>query len=255
MGVLDGKAAFVTGGASGMGEAVARRLAAAGARVAVADIDAARGAAVASSIGDEAHFLEHDVTSEDDWRENMAWVTEHFGALHIVVNSAGINPMGSIVDTSYADWRRTFAVNADGMYLGCRYGVITISETSRSGGAIVNISSPQADRVSSALAAYGASKAAGLNLTRSVALYCAEQGNGIRCNAVLPGAVLTPMTERFIDAQPDREAALKAVAAMHPMNRVCEPEEVAEAVLFLASDAASFITGATLPVDGGYLAA
>jgi 3(or 17)beta-hydroxysteroid dehydrogenase len=255
MGALDGKVVFVTGAASGMGEACARRLAAAGARVIVADVDAAKGAAVAAGIGDAALFLKHDVASEDDWQANMKTVIGRFGALHVVVNSAGINPMGNIVDTSYADWRRTFAVNCDGMYLGCRYGVKTIAETSPAGGAIVNISSPQADRVSSALAAYGASKAAGLNLTRSVALYCAEQGNNIRCNAVLPGAVLTPMTERFIDAQPDREAAVKMVAAMHPMNRMCEPEEVAEAVLFLASDAASFITGVALPVDGGYLAA
>jgi 3(or 17)beta-hydroxysteroid dehydrogenase len=253
--VLGGRIAFVTGAASGMGEASARRLAAAGARVVLADVDKAKGESVAASIGEAALFLQHDVASEDDWQANMRTVIDRFGALHILVNSAGINPMGSILDTSYADWRRTFAVNCDGIYLGCRYAVKTIMATSPQGGSIVNISSPQADRVSSALAAYGASKAAGLNLTRSVALWCAEQGNGIRCNAVLPGAVLTPMTQRFIDAQPDREAAVKAVAAMHPMNRMCEPEEVAEAVLFLASDAASFITGVALPVDGGYLAA
>ncbi len=255
MGVLDGKVAFVTGAASGMGEACARRLAAAGARVVLADVDTARGEAVAAGIGDDALFLRHDVASEDDWQAGMEAVAGRFGALHVLVNSAGINPMGSILDTTYADWRRTFAVNCDGMYLGCRYGIRTMLATAPGGGAIVNISSPQADRVSSGLAAYGASKAAGLNLTKSVALWCAEQGNGIRCNAVLPGAVLTPMTRRFIDAQPDRAAAVSMVAAMHPMNRMCEPEEVVEAVLFLASDAASFITGVALPVDGGYLAA
>jgi 3(or 17)beta-hydroxysteroid dehydrogenase len=251
---LDGKVAYITGAASGAGAATARRLVAAGAKVVVADVDESNGKAVAASIGNNAVFMMHDITNEDDWKRNLQATVDQFGALHILVNCAGITLLGNIVETSYEHWRRAFSILADGMYMGCHHGVKTIEATSPLGGSIVNISSPQGERVASNLAAYGAAKAAGLNLTRSVALYCAEASNGIRCNSVLPGGMLTAMTEDFISDAPDREEAIKGIAAMHPMKRVCEPEEVAEAVLYLASDASSFVTGINLPVDGGYLA-
>ena len=251
---LLGRVAFVTGAASGISAAVARRLAVAGARVVLADVDEAGGRKVAAGIGGDACFMRLDVASEDGWKECMAATVQRFGALHVLVNGAGINPTGNISDVSFADWRRVFGVNCDGMFLGCKYGVKTMMETSPKGGAIVNITSPMGDRVSSVLTAYSASKAAAQALTKSVALYCAEQKTGIRCNAVQPGTILTPMVQRYIDVAPDPEAMLQHVKTMQPMGRVGEANEVAEAVLFLASDAASFITGVKLPVDGGYLA-
>lgn len=251
---LDGKVAFVTGAASGVGAATARRLAAAGAKIVATDVDEVNGRAVAESIGEAAMFLKHDITSEDDWKTALEATVDRFGALNILVNSAGITLLGTIVETTFEEWRRGFSVHADGMFLGCHHGVKTIEATSSSGGSIINISSPQGERASSNLIAYGAAKAAGLNLTKSVALYCAEAGNGIRCNAVLPGGMVTAMTEVFIAGAPDRDEAIKGIAAMHPIGRVCEPEDVGEAVLYLASDASSFVTGISLPVDGGYLA-
>ena len=251
---LDGKVAVVTGAASGAGAVIARRLAAAGANVVATDIDEANGRAVAESIGEAAIFLKHDITSEDDWKTTMQVTVDRFGALNILVNSAGITLLGNIVELTLAEWRRGFSVHADGMFLGCQQGVKTIAATSPSGGSIINISSPVGERPLSNLAAYGAAKAAGINLTKSVALYCAEAGNGIRCNAVLPGGMVTAMTEVFIAGAPDRDEAIKGIAAMHPMGRVCEPEDVAEAALYLASDASSFVTGISMPVDGGLMA-
>ena len=248
MGSIDGKVALIAGGASGMGAATARLFAAEGARAFIGDVDRAAGEAMAREIGAAATFITLDVASEPDWEHAVAQI----GRLDFLVNSAGINPAGSIVDATYEDWRRTFAVNVDGMFLGCKHAVRTMMRTGTKG-AIVNVSSPQAVRVAPVLVAYGASKAAGLNLTKSVALFCAE--HGIRCNAVLPGAVRTAMTERFLATLPDYEDGVRQVAAMHPMNRMCSAEEVAQTILFLVTDASSFITGAAVPVDGGYLAA
>jgi len=243
---------LVSGASSGIGSAVARRLAHRGATVYLGDIDAAAGAALAVQLGGQARFCELDVTSENAWEKAIGIVVSERGRLDGLVNCAGINPVGNIVDATYADWRRTFAVNVDGMFLGCKHAVRAMLERGTKG-SIVNIASPQAIRVATNLVAYGASKAAALNLTKSVALFTADKG--IRCNAVLPGAVRTSMVERFLATIPDYEAGLRQIAAMHPMNRMCEADEVAAAVAFLITKESSFVTGVALPIDGGYLAA
>jgi len=127
---LDGKVAYITGAASGAGAATARRLVAAGAKVVVADVDESNGNAVAASIGNNAVFMTHDITNEDDWKRNLQATVDQFGALHILVNCAGITLLGNIVETSYEHWRRAFSILADGMYMGCHHGVKTIEATS-----------------------------------------------------------------------------------------------------------------------------
>jgi NAD(P)-dependent dehydrogenase (short-subunit alcohol dehydrogenase family) len=252
MNALSGKIALVAGAASGIGAATAHALAAAGATVLLGDIDGKGVDSLAAKIGGAAYPVELDVTVEKQWEAAVGFALERFRRLDLLVYSAGINPGGTVVDATYDDWRRTFAVNVDGMFLGCKHAVRAMMAKGVKG-AIVNVSSPQAIRTAPSLVAYGASKAATLNLTKSVALFGAE--HGIRCNAVLPGAVRTAMTERFLATLEDYGAGLEMVAAMHPMNRMCEADEVASAILFLLSDASSFVTGAALPVDGGYLAA
>jgi len=251
---LEGEVAFITGAASGINEAIARRFAAAGASVVVADVDKEGGERVAAEIGGDAVFMEHDVSIEDHWQRAMAAVADRFGKLTILVNGAGINPAGSIADLSYEDWRRTFAVNTDSMFFGCKYGIETMIKTAPGRGNIINLASPTGEHVMPAITAYSASKAAVHALTRAVALHCAEQDTGIRCNAVMPGTVMTQMARRFVDAAPDPETAVKAIEAMQPMKRTVRPEEVAEGALFLVSGAASAITGVILPVDAGFMA-
>ena len=245
-----GKVVFIPGAASGIGAATARLAAARGARVVLADRDVRRGTEIAGEIGNNALFLELDVSSDAAWQAVLSTVRERFGKLDVLVNAAAINPSTNIVDTSIEDWRRAFSVNADGVFLGCKYGVRLMIETNVAG-AIVNVSSPMGVKPWATLIAYSASKAAVLNLTKSVALYCAQQGTGIRCNAVIPGAVHTAMMERFLETLPDREETLARLAANQPMGRLVTVEEVAEAILYLASDGSPFVTGAVLPVDGG----
>lgn len=247
---IPGKVVFITGAASGIGAATARLAAARGARVVLADRDVRRGTEIAGEIGNNALFLELDVSSDAAWQAVLSTVRERFGKLDVLVNAAAINPSTTIVDTSIEDWRRAFSVNADGVFLGCKYGVRLMIETNVAG-AIVNVSSPMGVKPWATLIAYSASKAAVLNLTKSVALYCAQQGTCIRCNAVIPGAVHTAMMERFLETVPDREETLARLAANQPMGRLVTAEEVAEAILYLASDGSPFVTGAVLPVDGG----
>jgi len=246
---FDDKVILVTGGASGIGRAAATMLAARGGKVVFCDIDTDGGQAAAATAG--ASFSKLDVTLEDDWVRVVAQAVSNHGAIHHLVNSAGINPTGSIVDADYKDWRRTFAVNVDGMFLGCKH-VLRAMCAGGWQGSIVNLSSPQAYRTAPILVAYGASKAAAINLTKSVALFAAP--HRIRCNALLPGAVRTEMTERYLRSVPDYDDGVRQVAAMHPLNRMCEADEVARAVCFLLSEESSFVTGAVLAVDGGYLA-
>jgi NAD(P)-dependent dehydrogenase (short-subunit alcohol dehydrogenase family) len=255
-GGLADKVALISGGASGIGAAAARAFVAAGARVAIGDLQTDKGAALATELGPRAIFLRLDVTEADSWGRATAEIEARFGALTTVVNSAGISVPANIEDETLEGFRRTLAINLEGTFLGCKAAVAALK--GGRGGAIVNIASTLGARGGALLPAYSASKGGVRLLTRSVALHCAQQGYDIRVNAVLPGAIHTEMVEGYIAAGEaagsSRQAVVDGFAQVHPLKRLGRPGEVAAAVLFLASDAASNITGADLPVDGGYLA-
>ncbi|MCG8587774.1 MAG: glucose 1-dehydrogenase [Proteobacteria bacterium] len=251
-GRLEGKVALITGGASGLGAASARHMIREGARVVLADLQEERGQKLASELGDAALFVRHDVTREDDWQQLLAAARERFGALHVVLNSAGVSIPAPIDEATFEHWRQIMSVNADGTFLGCKYGVEALRESG--GGSIVNISSTMGIRGGPIFAAYCASKGAVRLLTKSVALRCAEQGWNIRCNSIHPGAIETPMMDPYLAQSPTREEGLASFGAVHPLGRVGQPHEIANTVVFLASDESSYITGAEIPVDGGFCA-
>lgn len=253
---LTEKIALISGGASGLGAATAKRFVEEGARVAIADVQEAKGRSLAQSLGDKAIFVRLDVTQEADWSFAVNAAQDHFGSLTTLVNSAGISIPGNIEEETLEGFRRTLAINLEGAFLGCKYGVAALK--AGVGGAIINVASTLGVKAGAIFPSYGASKGGVRTLTRSVALHCAEQGYDIRVNAILPGAIHTEMVEGYIDrgilAGATREQVIEGFASVHPMRRMGRPHEPANAIVFLASDDASFTTGADLPVDGGYLA-
>lgn len=251
---LDGKTALVTGGARGLGAAQCRLFASENARVAISDQDGEAAEALAEeirSLGGAAHALTLDVTSESDWLCAIDDIAATLGDLDILVNNAGIGMLGTVEDMSLADWRRTLAVNLDGVFLGTRAAIQAMKD---GGGSIINISSIKAMIGDPLTAAYGASKAGVHNLTKSAALHCAQQGYGIRVNSVHPTYVMTDLVRNAAAELDDPVAFLDEVVGRHPLGELCEPEDVAYAVLYLASDEAKRVTGTELVVDGGYLA-
>ena len=248
---LKDRIVMITGAATGIGAGIAQKFAQHGARVVVADLDAERAAATARDLGPEHFSIPLDVASDESWTEAMAEVAASAGALGVLVNCAGINPVGNVMSISLENWRRTLAVNLEGVFLGCRHAIPAIARAG--GGAIINIASPVGQKPTAALIAYGASKAGVLNLTKSVALHCAAERNGIRCNAIIPGAVHTEMTERFLRTTADYQRTLENISSGRPLGRLGTPEDIGKAAVFLASDDAAFITGESLAVDGGAL--
>ncbi|WPB86073.1 SDR family oxidoreductase [Sediminicoccus rosea] len=249
---LSGKTCVITGAARGIGSAIARRFRAEGADVIVTDRDEAGGSALAAEIG--ASFIRLDVGEEGDWLRLAALVPR----LDVMVNNAGVTGFedGPVRhDPEHArleDWRAVHRVNLDGTFLGCRYAIGAMKAAGS--GSIINISSRSGMVGIPAAAAYAASKAAIRNHTKTVALYCAEQGWKIRCNSIHPGAILTPMWEPMLGDGPGREARMAALVADTPLRRFGMPEEVAAVAAMLASDEATYVTGAELHVDGGLLA-
>lgn len=249
---LEGKTAFITGGASGIGAATARLMLREAAQVVIADLQVEAGRKLASELGDTALFVQLDVTREDDWERAVAEAEDKFDRLDILVNAAGISVPAPIDEASFEHWKQIMSVNADGVFLGCRAGVAALRRSG--GGSIVNISSTMGIRGGAAFAAYSASKGAVRLLTKSVALRCAEAGFNIRCNSVHPGATETPMIKPFARMAETRDKGLAMLASAHPLGRVAQPEEIASAILFLASDESSYMTGSELLVDGGFCA-
>ena len=251
-----GKVVLISGGASGMGAAAARRFVADGAKVIIGDIQVEKGAALLAELGEAGHFARLDVTAEADWARAVAEAERRFGRLTTVVNCAGISIPADIEAETLEGFRHTLAINLEGTFLGCKAAVATLKDGK--GGAIVNIASTLGARSGAIFPAYSASKGAVRMLTRSVALHCAAQGYDIRVNAILPGAIHTEMVEGYIAAGEaggaTREQVIAGFANVHPLKRLGRPEEVAAAIVFLSLDEAGYITGADLPVDGGYLA-
>jgi 3(or 17)beta-hydroxysteroid dehydrogenase len=253
---VDGKVALVTGAGAGIGRVTANLLAKGGARVVTTDIDGAAAAETAAAIerlGGAAYSLPHDVTDEESWRGAVASAKDKWQRLDILVNNAGISVAEDIEDTSLESWRRVLAVDLDGVFLGMKHAIRAMKA---GGGSIVNISSVLGLVGDGSLTSYGAAKGGVRSLTKAVALYCGERGYAIRVNSVHPGFVLTAMTMQGL-RQFDRDkikALREDMIRRHPIGRLGEPIDVARAVLFLASDDSSFITGSELVVDGGYTA-
>lgn len=254
---LKDKVALVTGGAAGLGMAIAQRLSQEGARVVITDISTDRGAAAARAH--DLDFLQQDVSDEASWDAIVGEVEARFGALHILVNNAGIlGPLDAATpeNTTLDSWRQMFAVNVEGVFLGCRAAISAMRRAR--GGAIVNLSS-MADKLATPnTTAYGASKAAVRHLTRSVAQYCAEQKIGVRCNSVHPGMVLTDMLKDGLTRLAEqRGVSFDEVAAKSsgkiPLGGFTLPEDIAATVAFLVSDDARHMTGCALRVDGGLI--
>jgi NAD(P)-dependent dehydrogenase (short-subunit alcohol dehydrogenase family) len=248
-GRFQGRVVAVTGGATGIGAATARAFAREGAQVTILDVNSAEGEATAAAIG--GRFRAVDVSEEDAVREAVGEMVRDFGRLDVMHANAGIEWVKGIAQTTLCEWRRVIDVNLTGVYLACRYALLRMME--QRSGAIVVTASPHAVNTVPDAGAYAASKGGVLALTRALALEGAPYG--VRVNCLLPGATDTPMLRREAQAAPDPEEQIRRFALIHPLARLCRPEEVAEAALFLASDAASFVTGAALPVDGGLLAA
>lgn len=251
-GVLAGRVALVTGGASGIGLAIARRFVEEGAVVMVADLDE-RATEPAAQLGAGTHAVALDVSDEADWADAVAACRERHGRLDVLVNNAGVAGSGAPQDPErieLADWHEILRVNLDGVMLGCRAAIPAMAQGG--GGAIVNVSSVTGRLATPRAIAYGAAKAGVNHLTLSVALHCARRGHPIRCNAIEPGTIRTPMTEQVLSAGSDREAGVAAARKRIPVGELGEPEDIAYLATYLASDAARYLTGAIIPVDGGW---
>lgn len=250
------KTALISGAASGIGRATALLFAREGARVAVTDMDEEGCRAVAEKIlsdGGHAVWQKLDVTREADWEGALAQVDEAWGPLNVFVASAGISLAKPVTEMELSEWQRVLAINLDGVFLGTKHAIRAMRG---GGGSIVLVSSASGIKASAGASAYAASKAAVRQFARAVALECGA--DGIRVNTVLPGGVKTPMWramgfwEDLLREHGTEEKVWKALGAGTPLGRFAEPEEIAQAILYLASDAAKFVTGAELVIDGGW---
>ncbi len=262
-GRVTGKIALVTGGASGIGRACSETLAAEGATVVLTDIQDTAGKAVAAAItarGGAAIFLHQDVTSEAEWIAIVADVRARYGRLDILVNNAGIGIGGLVTEMSLETWRRQQSINVEGVFLGVKHCLPLMREGGGKG-SIINMSSVAGLKGSAGMSSYCATKGAVRLFTKSVALECAAAGDGIRCNSVHPGIIDTPIWDSIGEtiAVPGQQAGanrpdLDAITAMGaPLARPGVPSEIADGVLYLASDQSSYVTGSELVIDGGWV--
>jgi len=264
---LDGMISLVSGAASGIGAETARTLAAAGSNVVLVDINERAGTEVAGEIeaaGNKARFHRLDVTREEDWKTVTERVCEELGGLDVLVNNAGVESIRLISDLTLEEWHRVCHVNLDGVFLGTKYGIWAMTEGSRSrpkGGSIVNLSSVAGIIGAAGQSAYNMTKGGVRLFTKSAALECARLQLGVRVNSVHPGVIETPMVDEAWQAWTavgygETEAETREVVlGLHPIGRLGRPADIAKAILYLASEDSSFVTGAELVVDGGFTAA
>jgi 3(or 17)beta-hydroxysteroid dehydrogenase len=258
---MAGKSAFVAGAASGIGRATALLLARESATVCCVDIDAEGAGATAALIeetGGRASSGRLDVTSEESWRAALEQATDLFGRLDVLVNSAGISFGCPVTEMSLEEWRRVLTVNLEGVFLGTKHAILAMRRTG--GGSIVHISSASGLKASPGASAYSASKAAVCMFVKAAAKECLQNGDRIRINTVCPGGVKTPLWRDMpffrdlVETTGSEEAAFQELAKSDPQGRFAEPEEIAQAVLYLASDESLYVTGTDLVIDGGYTA-
>lgn len=254
-GRVAGKLALVTGAAQGLGAAQARMLAREGARVLCTDINESGAAETARAIEREcgagaAFSLTLDVTQEQQWEEVIDAARERLGGLSILVNNAGVGVRGNIETCTYAEWKRGFAINVDSVFLGCQKALPLMKD--HQPGSIINISSIAGLIASDTMPGYNASKAAVWMLSKSIALYCAKMDWNIRCNSVHPTFIDTPILDGIVvSSGKEKSVVMDKLARQIPLKRVGEPDDIANGVLYLASDESKFMTGAELKLDGG----
>ncbi|MBO9510085.1 SDR family oxidoreductase [Erythrobacter sp. A6_0] len=250
-----GKLALVTGAAQGLGRAHATRLAEEGARVLCTDRNGEGAEETARLINEEfgegtAFACAHDVTDPDDWTKAVDMARDKLGGLNVLVNNAGIGVGGNIETCDFDDWKRCFSVNVDSIFHGCRAALPLMRE--HAPGSIVNISSIAGLIASDTMPAYNSSKAAVWMLSKSIALHCAKNRMDIRCNSVHPTFVDTPILDGTAkNHNLDKDVLLEKLARQIPLKKVGEPNDIADAVVYLASDESKFMTGAELKLDGG----
>ena len=246
-GRFHGRVAIVTGGASGIGAATVRLLHGEGAAVVIADLQDSEGAKLAQELGDAARFVATNVADPDSMQAVVDTAVAQFGRLDILVNNAGIGCFGATPDLAVADWRQVIEIDLNAVFYGCRAAIPAMRQSG--GGAIVNTASASGMAADYYFTAYNAAKAGVINYTRCVAIDHAREN--IRCNAVCPGPVETPLLMSTVDSVPGLHDAWNDVV---PMGRFARPVEIAKVIVFLASDDASCVTGASVPVDGGLTA-
>lgn len=241
------KVVLVTGGGSGIGRATAKLLAKEGATVIVSDINKPGGLETVQQIGGKARFEEHDTAREADWKRIIDGILAREGKLHGLANNAGISgPFPATFETETVEqWQKILSINVQGVFLGCKYSVPAMRQSG--GGSIVNTSSLAAFLGTPDLSAYGASKGAVRQFTKTVAIDCARKGYKVRCNSVHPGIIMTPMGEQVLPDERKRERMRKSI----PVGDFGAPEDIAYGILYLISDESRFVTGSELVIDGG----
>jgi len=258
-GRLEGKIALVTGAGGALGGEIARRMAAEGARLYLSDLDSTAALRIAAETG--GHMLTHDVTSEQHWADVAKRINEDSGALHILVNNAGIEFAASIADTAFDQWRKVMVVNLDSMFLGCRALAPLLSKSGqrKAPASVINMSSVGGLIGFPGQVSYCVSKSGVRHLAKALAVEWGEQGVPIRINSIHPGPVQTPMLEMAVeswvrDGLVSADDPWASVEAMCPVGWIGEPRDIAMAAVYLASDEARWITGTELVIDGGFVA-
>jgi len=257
MGRVANKVALISGGAMGLGKASAERLASEGASVVITDIADKEGQAAADQInedGGKALFIHHDVSQEKEWISVIEQTLAHFGALHILVNNAGIALSGTVLDMSMADYHKQNSINLDGVFLGMRYSIPAITQSG--GGSIINISSVAGIKGAPGLSAYAMTKGGVRLLSKSVARECIEMRNNIRVNSIHPGIIETDIWNKLggDNVGENRARISEAAESIIPGGKIGQPLDIANGVLFLASEDASYMTGSELVIDHGFTA-
>jgi NAD(P)-dependent dehydrogenase (short-subunit alcohol dehydrogenase family) len=252
-GRLEGKMALITGGAQGLGEAMAKMFVREGARVTVTDVNGDGAQAVADAINADhpgsAFAFQQDVRSEARWQEVVQLAHDAMGGMNVLVNNAGIGSLGSVEDETFESWKRVMEVDVDSVFLGCKYALPLMRP--HGPGSIINISSIAGLIASHNYAAYNAAKSAVWLLSKSVALHCARKAPGFRCNSIHPTFIKTPILDGIAAMVGSKEAGYAKLSRQVPLGHLGEPDDIAYAAVFLASDESKFITGAELKVDGG----